>query len=517
MHRAAIALTAALLALLRERRRRLRLRLLLEGASHRIQPSVPALPAGWATPSIAICGAGISGLTLAGILSRRLGSRVAVTVLERASSDRDQGYGLDLDQHGQEALARAGVYHRFWHISRPFSDSMAFFPMRGSEPLFVVFRPTLLKVLLPKRYAAQPESNRAALRDILMDEISTHGNTRVLFKTAARGIRASKAGGAELLDGTGQSLGEYDLVVDAMGLHSTLRLHRLNDAAGGKQFSGVVRIHGVINDPDATCSEALLRKLRPYGSSLMVGRGYNFGLQRFGAGADDNRVAVQYPITHLDNEEELFRAIGISAPRSRAAGIMTDERLDKVKEFVLRDMGDQFDDAWRDAVRCLERVTVRADTTHGDSTLRDDVALPLVCIGDAQIHCGQGGGGNIAMLDAIELSKVIEAEGAFDATGRPNLAPLRAAEAAMFARKQPFHARRVAGMRAMRAWIKAQGRGEMSLADFGRGSGKMLALTRIFNLWFRWEQWWYGRVGSDASTPHIYTNVIEVLQRGEGA
>ena len=64
----------------------------------------------------------------------------------------------------------------------------------------------------------------------------------------------------------------------------------------------------------------------------------------------------------------------------------------------------------------------------------------------------------------------------------------------MFARKQPFHARRVAGMRAMRARIKAQGRGEMSLADFGRGSGKMLALTRIFNLWFRWEQWWYKHV-----------------------
>ena len=44
------------------------------------------------------------------------------------------------------------------------------------------------------------------------------------------------------------------------------------------------------------------------------------------------------------------------------------------------------------------------------------------------------------MLDAIELSKVIEAEGAFDATGRPNLAPLRAAEVAMFARKLPFRA-----------------------------------------------------------------------------
>ncbi|EOD32253.1 hypothetical protein EMIHUDRAFT_202923 [Emiliania huxleyi CCMP1516] len=46
MRRAAIALTAALLALMRERRRRLRLRLLLEGASHRIQPSAWALAGG---------------------------------------------------------------------------------------------------------------------------------------------------------------------------------------------------------------------------------------------------------------------------------------------------------------------------------------------------------------------------------------------------------------------------------------------------------------------------------------
>ena len=60
-----------------------------------------------ATPRIAICGAGVSGLTLAGILSN--GTRdVQLTVFERARRDRDQGYGLDLDEHGQEALVRAG-------------------------------------------------------------------------------------------------------------------------------------------------------------------------------------------------------------------------------------------------------------------------------------------------------------------------------------------------------------------------------------------------------------------------
>ena len=63
------------------------------------------------SPSIAICGAaGISGLTLAGILWRALADTGArITVFERASRDRDQGYGLDLNEHGQEALARAGV------------------------------------------------------------------------------------------------------------------------------------------------------------------------------------------------------------------------------------------------------------------------------------------------------------------------------------------------------------------------------------------------------------------------
>ena len=65
------------------------------------------------SPRIAICGAGISGLTLAGILARALrGTAARIAVFERAPRDRDQGYGLDLDEHGQEALVRAGVYDR---------------------------------------------------------------------------------------------------------------------------------------------------------------------------------------------------------------------------------------------------------------------------------------------------------------------------------------------------------------------------------------------------------------------
>ena len=323
-------------------------------------------------------------------------------------------------------------------------------------------------------------------------------------------LLCSAPGGAELFDGAGQSLGEFDLVVDAMGLHSTLRLHRMHDAADGKQFTGTINIHGVINDPDAVCSKALVRRLRSYGTAGCFGRGFSIGLQRFGAGEHDNRTSVFYALSHLDGDEALFREIGISAPESRAAGIMSDERLGKVKAWVLRDMGEQFDPAWRNAIERLDRVTVRAEVTHGDSKLRDDVALPLVCIGDSQRNCGLGGGGNLAMQDAIELSKLLEAAGAFDAAGRPVLAPIRAAEAVMIERKQSFHEKKQGRVRAMHSRIETEGRGESSLADFGL-TGWKLVLARFFlprvgrllSAWFRWEERRYGRVGSDASTPYV--------------
>ena len=51
-------------------------------------------------PRIGIVGAGIGGLGLAGILSRKI-PNAKLSVLERASKDRDEGYGLDLDEWGQ--------------------------------------------------------------------------------------------------------------------------------------------------------------------------------------------------------------------------------------------------------------------------------------------------------------------------------------------------------------------------------------------------------------------------------
>ena len=126
------------------------------------------------TPRIAICGAGVSGLTLAGILSN--GTRdIQLTVFERARRDRDQGYGLDLDEHGQEALVRAGVYDRYWDISYPYSDTAVGYQFSGGEPLLNIFWPRLTMRLFPQSSAARPETNRGGLRDILLDALAARG------------------------------------------------------------------------------------------------------------------------------------------------------------------------------------------------------------------------------------------------------------------------------------------------------------------------------------------------------
>jgi len=54
-------------------------------------------------------------------------------------------------------------------------------------------------------------------------------------------------------------------------------------------------------------------------------------MQRYGAGAKDNRTSLMYYL-HDVSEERLYAEMGIQRPKSRATGIMKDERLDRVKE-----------------------------------------------------------------------------------------------------------------------------------------------------------------------------------------
>ena len=171
---------------------------------------------------------------------------------------------------------------------------------------------------------------------------------------------------------------------------------------------------------------------------------------------------------------------------------------------------------------------MRGEFTHGETELReaDDVALPLVCIGDSLLNCGLGGGGILAMQDANELAALLEKEGAFDDAGRPDLSSLRAAEGAMLARKQEFHAEKQQRARGTCAQVAERGRGPtewpFELDDLGLPGWKLglarLLLPRVAaltNAWYRWDEWRLGRVGATPSTP-IYPSVKKLLDSGEG-
>ena len=97
----------------------------------------------------------------------------------------------------------------------------------------IFYRPSWLQKMFPGSFAAQPESSREKLRDVLLEAIEERANTSIRFDCGVWDIReGSRQNTAELLDRDSKTLGEFDLVVDGMGLHSTLRQHRVDDPTG---------------------------------------------------------------------------------------------------------------------------------------------------------------------------------------------------------------------------------------------------------------------------------------------
>ena len=461
-----------------------------------------------ASPRIGVVGAGVGGLTLATILSRKL-PHARLTVLERASSDRDEGYGLDLDEFGQLALINAGVYDSYWDVSRPRSDLMRMFPLRGDEPLINKWA----------RYT-EAESNRAGIRKLLLDAITSRGNAQVVHDCQVDGVRLTGTPGtAELVTACGEALGEFELVVDAGGLYSPLRSLRVEDAVG-VHFTGRSLIHGVIDDPEAADPE-LARRIGE-GTASAMGRGYGLTVQRFGCAPEDRRAAFFYfaPVRAADGELEA--EMGLSKATSRASGTRqaapdaaNGGDLGKVQRWLHDDMGDRFDPAWHSAVDGLSSAVVRGIYSHGEeSSLREEPngepRLPLVCCGDALRNIGLGGGGNLALQDALEMAEALSSKpGAFcDASGQlqPSaLDALRKAEASALQRKKAHH-RRVGGMWASLAQ-REPGVDPLcrSLGDFADRGHQKLALNAAGWLWarvHRFARWRKGReMGCDQKTP----------------
>lgn len=90
----------------------------------------------------------------------------------------------------------------------------------------------------------------------------------------------------------------------------------------------------MINDPEKCCGPALLGRLSRFGTVCSAGRKrarlphLHAALWRWCQG---HRTSLMYYL-HDVSEERLYADMGIQRPKSRATGIMKDERLDRVKE-----------------------------------------------------------------------------------------------------------------------------------------------------------------------------------------
>lgn len=398
-----------------------------------------------AVPRVAICGSGVAGPVLGAILSRQLGSRIELELFERAPQDSDQGYGLDLDAHGQEALVRAGVYDRYWDISVPRSDVMLFYDGKGNKR-GSMFQPRLFQALWPSTFGARPETNRGGIRDICLDMLETHQQGGIRFEKPVKDLRrvSTQNGGTaiELLGEGGTSLGEYDFVVDSMGWNSSLRRHRVRDEGYNTKYDGTIMIHGSYDDPQSSWPAEMLANLGTAGT-IVVFSECTFAFQRYGCGPGDRRTSFMMFLPYSKDPDSIFGEIGIAKPISRKSSIMVGEDCDKVKAFVHQMLGDNVHPMYHASIDALDRATVRPSFSHGGEVhLKDDCDLPLVCIGDALSNCGVGGGGILAMQDTIELAKVLARQDAFDDNGSVNLKLIREVEPAMLERKENFRKQR---------------------------------------------------------------------------
>jgi 2-polyprenyl-6-methoxyphenol hydroxylase-like FAD-dependent oxidoreductase len=360
------------------------------------------------------------------------------------------------------------------------------------------------------------------LRDILLEAMAKRTNVNVVFESRVSDLRELHHEGersVEILDESGSALGRYDLIIDAMGLHSTFR-HYIVDDKEGKHYTGSVMMHGVINDPEAVFSPELLGRFSHFGTYVVMGKGYGITLQRFGGGLGDNRTSLFYSVPDRQGgDDSLFAEIGIEKPSSRKSGIISDaETLLKVKTWIKQDMAHHFDPVYHQLIDCLDRITIRGDYSHGDSTLREGVSLPLVCIGDSLRNCGLGGGGILAMQDANEVAQLLGQDGAFDVSGQANMGPLRKAQIAMLEKKAEHMQKKDSAMtKLMKTRDVEEGKdANLQLKDFVPNILARIplriflrTLTGVFKLWYRWDQF-FGGVGSGPSSP-IYPNVKALI------
>lgn len=328
-------------------------------------------------PTIAIVGAGLSGLVCARVLQLH-GVPVTVYETDASAAVRQQGGSLDIHtDSGQIALQDARLFHEFLANTHP-----------GGEATRVLDKTARVYIDEKERDGGngRPEIDRKVLRQLFVDSLEpgtiTWGSKVVAVRPAESGPEIEFADGSRI---------RADLVVGADGAWSRVRT-ALTEVK--PEYTGITLVEIRLSDAPTKHPEAL----------ALVGHGSLFAIS-------DNKYIGGH------GGEELALGVGMRVPEDWVAssGIDWDDAA-AARGLLLSQFAD-----WAPPLRNLIR--------DSDDTIwpRPIYALPLgttwqhvrglTLVGDAAhlMSPFAGEGANLAMIDGADLAREIIATDDLDA------------------------------------------------------------------------------------------------------
>ncbi|KAF9041932.1 monooxygenase FAD-binding protein [Hymenopellis radicata] len=234
-------------------------------------------------PSIAIVGAGPSGLTFARILHQG-GITSTLFELDASASARGQGGTLDIhEESGQRAIAAAGLTAEFQKIARPEDDMLRLADKTG-----------FLHINQENPGQERPEVDRAQLRRMFVESLPADC---IRWGSKVVSVAPESAGNKFAITlADGSTAGGFDLVVGADGAWSRVR-PLLTDVT--PFYSGISSVEFHTTHPDML---------------TLVGRGSYFCLsdnkalfaQRQGDGSVRTYTMLRVPETSLEDQAFQF-------------------------------------------------------------------------------------------------------------------------------------------------------------------------------------------------------------------